>query len=103
MVDISSQYQKPVLGVQRAGFLAFIFKVIFKFLFLCIFFCMCVQMCADVHRCSQRTEEDIGASETEVRSSREPLSVGAGNGTQTGNPGCVVGLMCGNCGLKADR
>lgn len=64
---------------------------------------MCVQMCADVHRCSQRSEEDIGASETEVRSSRELLSVGAGNRTRIGNPGCVVGLMCGHCGLKADR
>lgn len=38
-----------------------------------------------------------------MRSSREPLSVGAGNGTWIGNPGCVVGLMCGHCGLKTDR
>lgn len=49
MVDISSQYQKPVFRVQRADFLAFLFKELFLNFYFCVSsfvcVCRCVQMC----------------------------------------------------------
>lgn len=49
MVDISLQYQKPVFSVQRAGFLAFLFKELFLNFYFCVSsfvrVCRCMQMC----------------------------------------------------------